>query len=225
MAAAPARRAPARKPAPKLGSAPPCRAPATAPAPAPRPVRRPGPARRTAPLDRAQAARLAHPRGAAVLDNLLYGRGWIAIVFVLLAGIVFFNVDLLQMNRDIAAGAEEASEVKAENSKLRTEIARLGSSERIQQVAAEAGLVLPAPGEVRYLRSNPSVDAGRAVARIEDGAAIPPAVAPEPVVAEPLGAETVPVDPVAVEPAPMEEAPVAPEPVTTTDPVVAPVGQ
>jgi len=158
-----------------------------------------------------------------VLDNLLYGRGWIAIVFILLAGIVFFNVDLLQMNRDIAANAEKASEVKRENSKLRTEIARLGSSERIQQVAAEAGLVLPAPGEVRYLRSNPSVDAGRAVARIEDGATMPPAV--EPAVAEPLDTETVPVDPVAVQPAPVEEVPVAPEPVTTTDPALAPVGQ
>ena len=160
-----------------------------------------------------------------MLDNLLYGRGWIALVFVLLAGIVFFNVDLLQMNRDIAATAEKAGEVKRENAKLRTEIARLGSSERIQQVAAEAGLVLPAPGEVRYLRSNPTEDAKQALARIEDGAAIPPAVAPEPVVTEPVPTETAPVEPVAVEPAPVEEAPVSSEPVTTTDPAVTPLGQ
>ncbi len=160
-----------------------------------------------------------------MLDNLLYGRGWIAIVFVLLAGIVFFNVDLLQMNRDIATTAETAGEVKRENAKLRTEIARLGSSERIQQVAAEAGLVLPAPGEVRYLRSNPAVDAERAAARIEDGAGLPPAVVPEPVVEEPVITETAPVEPVVAEAVPVEEAPVAPEPVTTTDPAVTPVGQ
>jgi len=146
-------------------------------------------------------------------------------VFVLLAGIVFFNVDLLQMNRDIATTAETAVDVKRENAKLRTEIARLGSSERIQQVAAEAGLVLPAPGEVRYLRSNPTVDARRAVARIEDGAAVPPAVTPEPLVEEPVVTETAPIEPVAVEPAPAEEVPVTPEPVTTTDPAATPVGQ
>ncbi|MDQ3645065.1 MAG: cell division protein FtsL, partial [Actinomycetota bacterium] len=138
----------------------------------------PGPARRSTPARRIQPARRAQPRGAAVLDNLLYGRGWIAIVFVLLAGIVFFNVDLLQMNREIAATAEATGEIKRENSQLRAEIARLGSSERIQQVAAEAGLVLPAPGEVRYLRSDPSLDAREAAARIEKEDA---AVAPEPV--------------------------------------------
>jgi cell division protein FtsL len=160
-----------------------------------------------------------------VLDNLLHGRGWIAIVFVLLAGIVFFNVDLLQMNRDIAASAEAAGEIKRENANLRTEIARLGSSERIQQVAAEAGLVLPAPGEVRYLRSDPSVDARQAAAHIEEGAATPAAVAPQPVAEEPVVAEAAPVAPVALEPAPVAEAPVAPEPVTTTDPAVTPVGQ
>lgn len=230
MAAAPARRAPARTPAPRPKPAAVRRAAAAAPAPARAPVRRPGPGPRGTPPRRTQAARRAQPRGAAVLDNLLHGRGWIAIVFVLLAGIVFFNVDLLQMNRDIAASAEAAGEIKRENAKLRTEIARLGSSERIQQVAAEAGLVLPAPGEVRYLRSNPSVDASQAAARIDEGAATPPAVAPEPVAEEPVVAEAAPVVPVTPEPAPVAEVPVAEapvpaEPVTTTDPAVTPLGQ
>jgi len=106
------------------------------------------------------------PRGAALLDALLHGRAWIAIVFVLLAGIVFFNVDLLRMNREIAVTAERAAATKRENARLRTDLARLGSSERIQRVAAERGLVLPAPGEVRYLRSAPAVDARRAAQRI-----------------------------------------------------------
>jgi len=102
-----------------------------------------------------------------VLDALLAGRAWIAIVFVLLSGIVFFNVDLLRMNRDIAVTVERARTVQLENTRLRTDIARLGSSERIQRVAAERGLVLPAPGEVRYLRSRPSVDASRAAVRMK----------------------------------------------------------
>ena len=138
-----------------------------APAPARRPgVREPGPRPgHTGAPRRLPAPPL--PRGAQVLDALLRGRAWIALVFVLLAGIVFFNVDLLRMNRDIAVTAERAAKVERENARLRTDLARLGSSERIQRVAAERGLVLPAPGEVRYLRSNPAVDARRAAKRID----------------------------------------------------------
>jgi cell division protein FtsL len=94
---------------------------------------------------------------------------------VLLAGIVFFNVDLLRMNREIARTEERVGGLKRENARLRTDLARLGSSERIQRVAAERGLVLPAPGEVRYLRANPAIDARRAAARIDAGGAVPPA--------------------------------------------------
>lgn len=113
-----------------------------------------------------QLPTLPIPRGAAVLDALLHGRAWIAIVFALLAGIVLFNVDLLRMNREIAVAAERTALVKRENARLRTDLARLGSSERIQRVASERGLVLPAPGEVRYLRSDPKSDARRAAGRI-----------------------------------------------------------
>ena len=112
-------------------------------------------------------ARAARRRTSGMLDALLSGRGWIALVFVLLAGIVFFNVDLLQMNREIARNADRAAAIKTENARLRADLARLGSSERIQQVAAQAGLVLPAPGDVRYLRTAPAADARRAAKRID----------------------------------------------------------
>ena len=75
-------------------------------------------------------------RVAGVLDALLSGRGWIALVGVLLAGIVFFNVDLLQMNREITQMADKAAAVKRENDRLRHDYARLASSERIQEAAA-----------------------------------------------------------------------------------------
>ena len=115
--------------------------------------------------------RLRQPaRGAAVLDALLQGRAWIGLLFVLLAGIVFFNVDLLRMNREIARTTESVEAVKQENARLRTDLARMGSSERIQRVAAERGLVLPKPSEVRYVRSDPAADARRAAARLAAGA-------------------------------------------------------
>jgi cell division protein FtsL len=143
---------------------------------------------------RAPFARSARGRLSGLLDALLSGRGWIALVFLLLAGIVFFNVDLLQMNRDIARNADRISALKRANARLRLDTARLGSSERIQEAAAKLGLVLPAPGEVRYREARPTLDAKRAARRITEPV---PAVAPEPVWTAPApttvpGAESIP---------------------------------
>jgi cell division protein FtsL len=138
------------------------------PAPARKPRRRAG----AQPKSRAAA----RPRGARILNTLLTGRACIAIVGVLLAGIVFFNVDLLQMNRDITKMADRAGQLKRENARLRLDLARLASSERIQETAAGLGLVLPAPGEVRYLRSRPPIDAKNASKHISapDSTYLPP---------------------------------------------------
>jgi cell division protein FtsL len=141
--------------------------------PAPLPVR----------LWEAPFARSARARTSRALDALLSGRGWIALVFLLLAGIVFFNVDLLQMNRDIATNSERIAALKRENSRLLLDRARLATSERIQEEAAKLGLVLPAPGEVRYLKARPAADARRAAKRIK---------APEAAVSTPAPAAATP---------------------------------
>jgi cell division protein FtsL len=117
-------------------------------------------------------------RGARVLDRLLTGRLWIGLVGLLLAGIVFFNVDLLRMNRDITQMADRAAQLKRDNARLRADVAVLANSERIQEAAAELGLVLPAPSEVRYLEANPGIDARNASKRI---IAPEPTVAPDPI--------------------------------------------
>jgi cell division protein FtsL len=137
--------------------------------------------RRSGRVHRKPAGRVAAlPRGARVLDALLTGRIWIGLVGVLLAGIVFFNVDLLQMNREITQMAGKATEIKRQNDRLRHDYARLASSERIQEAAAALGLVYPAAGEVRYLESNPKLDAHNASKRIIEptGTTTPAPVAP-----------------------------------------------
>jgi cell division protein FtsL len=171
------RAATARATAPRREEAPSRKAAARAqPAPARRaPARRAAPSRTTAPARRvsgrprraAPATRVAAlPRGARILDALLTGRIWIGLIGVLLAGIVFFNVDLLQMNREITQMADKATQIKRENDRLRHDYARLASSERIQEAAAALGLVYPAAGEVRYLESKPKLDAHNASKRI-----------------------------------------------------------
>lgn len=132
--------------------------------------RRPGPPRPREPgrrkpvRGRAPARRATRRRFATAFPG---GRGWIALIATLLAGIVFFNVGLLELNRDITSTAERTAELKRESSQLRGHVARLGSSERIQRVAAERGLVHPQPADVRYLSARPGVDARRAAKRVE----------------------------------------------------------
>jgi cell division protein FtsL len=97
-----------------------------------------------------------------VLDRLLRGPVYIAAVGILLVGIVFFNVDVLELNHGIARTDARSAQLKRENAALTLQLATLGSSERIQTVALQRGLVLPQPGDVRYLRAHPE-DAGRAL--------------------------------------------------------------
>ena len=184
---APARPAPRRKPAqPRRGT--------TRPAPKRRATARPAGRRAKA------AARLAAIPRSPFVDRLLTGRIWIVLLAVLLAGIVTANVSLLEMNSGIAQTTEKVAALKRENSRLRLEAAKLGSSERIQRAAADLGLVLPAPGEVRYLEARPG-DAELALKRMSAPAPIP-VYTPPPAPVEP--------EPVTTEPAP-----------TTTDPTTA----
>ena len=97
------------------------------------------------------------------------------IVGTLLVGIVFFNVDVLRLNRSIAGTTERATKLKQENARLLLEEAKLASSTRIQQEAVAAGMVMPAPGDVKFLKSNGS-DARNAANRM---------TAPSPVTAPP----------------------------------------
>jgi cell division protein FtsL len=68
-------------------------------------------------------------------------------------GIVFFNVDVLRLNRSIAGTAEHATKLKQENARLLLEEAKLASSTRIQEEAAATGMVMPAPGDVHFLKA------------------------------------------------------------------------
>jgi preprotein translocase subunit SecD len=169
-----------------------------------------------------------------MLDALLSGRGWIGLVFVLLAGIVFFNVDLLQMNRDIAGNDEKISALKREIARNRLDVARLASSERIQESAAELGLVLPAPGDVRYLKARPRLDSRQAAKRITapNTAYVPPEpidTTPEPVApaaTDPAATDPAATDPSATDPAATPTAPTTTDPAgadpAATDPTAAP---
>ena len=158
--------------------------------------------------------RAARRRTRGVLDALLAGRGWIALVFVLLVGIVFFNVDLLRMNREIAANADRIAVLKRHIARDRLDVARLASTQRIQESAAQLGLVQPAPGQVRYLKARPRLDAHMAAKRI---------TAPNLAYVPPAPVDTAPelpaTDPTATtDPAATTDQTATTDPATTADP-------
>ena len=212
---APARRKSGPVARPKTAARPKPRPAPRAPRPttrAPRPATRaPRPATRTVARP---IARAAQSGGSVVLDRLLRGRGWVLLIGVLLAGIVFLNVSVLELNRGIAQTDAAAEKLERKNSRLRERVASLDSTERIQELAEARGFVLPAPGDVEYLDPNRAKDARLAAERMEtpdEVAAVAPAVpetpAPEPVAPEP-------------EPAPAATVPTAytPEPTTAVAP-------
>lgn len=136
------------------------------PAPAPAPLR---PRTRRA-AKRTRGTRIGNRiraiRPDILLDRLLRGRLWVALIALLLTGIVFLNVALLEINGSIARMDARASELRRDNSALRMRVARLGSSERIQRTAADRGFVAPPPGEVGYLVGRPG-DAAAAARALE----------------------------------------------------------
>jgi len=167
--------------------------------------------------------RAARRRTTGVLDALLAGRGWIALVFVLLVGIVFFNVDLLRMNREIAANADRISVLNRHIARDRLDVARLASTQRIQESAAQLGLVQPAPGEVRYLKARPRLDAHMAAKRVTapNLAYVPPPPvdnAPEVPATDPTATDPTATDPAATAPATTDPATADP---ATADPAAA----
>ena len=97
------------------------------------------------------------------VDGLLRGRAWIFLIGVMLMGLVFMQVSMLEMNAGIGRTVDKTGTLERTNADLRATVSQLSSEERIQREAAGMGLVMPPAGEVHYLTSRgPKADAARA---------------------------------------------------------------
>jgi hypothetical protein len=113
---------------------------------------------------------------ARVLDRLVRGRVWIALMAIGLIGIVFMQVSLLKLNAGISRAVIAADTFDRQNSSLREDISKLDSGERIQSVAAKLGMVTPAAGDVHYLDGRGAAGA-RAAASIKPPDPVTPSAA------------------------------------------------
>lgn len=162
---------------------------------------------------------------SSLILRLTRGRGWIAVLCVLLGGIVTLNVVSLSLNAGSGRVSRQINDLERVNSGLRAELAEELSSSRIAQLAPGLGYYVPDPSSVGYvtardedlekllrLFSNEMV-LGRAgpvetVTSPEPAYEVPPAVAAP--VEEAAVAPEVPVAPAPVAPAPTAPAPAAP---------------
>lgn len=78
-----------------------------------------------------------------LLDRLIRGRAWIAILGIGLIGIVFMQVSMLRMNAGIGRAVDTASRLERDNAALRATISEQSSGDHIEAEAARMGLVLP----------------------------------------------------------------------------------
>jgi cell division protein FtsL len=146
---------------------------------APRPRRVSGPTRRRlpAPATRrpAQAegglalgllAALRSLERNTLLDRLIRGRTWIALVAFALIGIVTLQLGLLKLNTGIGRALEHEAFLQRENAALSIENSELAAGERVESRAARLGMELVPVGALRFLAVHRSIDAARAAASL-----------------------------------------------------------
>ena len=89
-----------------------------------------------------------------VLDRLIRGRVWIPLLGVMLAGIVAMQVEVLKLGASMGRSLQANSTLTAQNATLRENVASLSDDQRIEQLAASMGMVMPPPSAVAFLSAH-----------------------------------------------------------------------
>lgn len=151
-----------------------------------RPRRVSGPARPAAPPRPARSARpAAAPRQTAqgglvlgvlelvgrladhrLLDRLIRGRAWIALVAFALIGIVTLQLALLELNAHIGRALVRSGQLQRANTALSIESSEMAAGDRVESAAARLGMELVPEGDLRFLTSNPNADIAKAAAAL-----------------------------------------------------------
>jgi len=103
----------------------------------------------------------------ALLDRIVRGRAWIPVLGVMLAGIVAMQVEVLKLESGIGHSMRRTSQLQTRNDVLRASVAGLADDQRIENVAARMGMVMPPSAEVGFLQAGVRGDAGKAIANIQ----------------------------------------------------------
>jgi hypothetical protein len=92
-----------------------------------------------------------------LLDRVVRGRAWIAVLGVMLAGIVAMQIEVLKLGASIGRSLQSGSSLQSRNEQLRASVAELGDDQRIERLAATMGMVMPAAGGVGFVSVGPGL--------------------------------------------------------------------
>ena len=79
----------------------------------------------------------------AIVDRVVRGRAWIAVVGTLLIGVVALQVAMLKLNAGIGTAVERTAALERDKARLEASMAGASSAERIRAKASRLGLVTP----------------------------------------------------------------------------------
>jgi hypothetical protein len=106
---------------------------------------------------------------SGLVHRLTRGRLWIGLLTTLLVGIVALNVFELSFNASSSKTTRQTDVHQRQNSTLQGQIAASGaSSDRIETLAGQLGMIAPEPGSIDYVEASPK-DAALAAKRLESG--------------------------------------------------------
>lgn len=148
-----------------------------------RPRRVSGPTRRARP-EELPARRRARDPGVALrlipaleslaqhrlLDRLIRGRGWIALVAFALIGIVTLQLGLLKLNGGIGRALEREALLQRQNAALSIENSEMAAGDRVVSLAAGKGMAFVSPRALRFLWTRPRIDLTRGAAALSSPA-------------------------------------------------------
>jgi hypothetical protein len=101
-----------------------------------------------------------------LLDRIVRGRAWIPLLGVLLVGIVAMQVEILKLGAGMGRWIHRSSTLQTRNEALQANVAALMDDQRIERLAAKAGMVMPDPTALSFLSAQPASDATRAAANV-----------------------------------------------------------
>ncbi len=131
------------------------------PAPATRPARRSGgtATQHDGGLARSLPAAIGRLAPDRLLDRLIAGKLWIAVVAFALIGIVTLQLTLLKLNTSIGHALQREGALQRANAALSIENSELAAGERVESSAAQLGMQIVPPGALRFLTARPGGDA------------------------------------------------------------------
>ncbi|MBA3809773.1 MAG: hypothetical protein H0X28_15480, partial [Solirubrobacterales bacterium] len=110
--------------------------------------------------------RLANLSDHRLIDRLIRGRAWIALVVFALLGIVTLQLTLLKLNAGIGRSLERAALLQREDAALSIENSELTSGGRVETAAERLGMSLVPAGSLKFLTAHRGSDPAHAAAAL-----------------------------------------------------------